>query len=213
MKKLISLLLVLVMVAAMATGCGQKANEDTTASTAAPTETTEAVAVPETALEILETVWALYGEDEKFTVIGGDNVYHTAQMEADASYVMPSAPGKFNLTGEEERGELTYKMLVPETEVDKISDAATMTHAMMSNNFNAGVYKVSDAAAFVETMKTAVTGNRWMCGMPETLLIAVIADAYVLVAYGVNDAMGPFETKLAEAYPDAELVVDEAITG
>ena len=49
--------------------------------------------------------------------------------------------------------------------------------------------------------------------MPESLLIATIADEYVLVAWGVNDAMGPFETKLVSAYPAAALVVDEAIAG
>ncbi len=213
MKKLISLLLVLVMVAAMAAGCGKKdANTDTTGATAAPTQTTEAVVAPASALEVLETVWALYGEEEKFAVVGGDNAYHTAQMEADENYMMPSAPGKFNLT---EGEELIYKMLVPEAEHAKITDAATMTHMMNSNTFNCGVYCVSaaDADAFVTAMKTAVTGNQWMCGMPESLLIAVIADEYVLVAYGVNDAMGSFETKFVSAYPAAQLVVDEAITG
>ena len=206
MKKLISLLLVLVMVAAMAAGCGQKD---------ANTDTTGAAEAPESALEVLETVWALYGEDEKFFVSGGDSVYHNAQMEKDETYMPPSAPGKFNLDGEEERAELTYKMLVPEAEQTKITDAATMTHAMMSNNFNAGVYKVSaaDADAFVTAMKTAISGNMWMCGMPESMLIATIAGEYVLVAYGVNDIMGTFETKFVSAYPDAKLVVDEAIAG
>lgn len=210
MKKLIALLLVLVMVAAMAAGCGQKdANNDTTG---APAQTTEAVTGPESALEILETVWALYGEEEKFAIVGGDNAYHTAQMEADENYMMPSAPGKFNLA---EAEELTYKMLVPEAEHAKISDAATATHMMNSNNFNCGVYRVAaaDAEGFIGAMKTAVSGNMWMCGMPESLLIATIADEYVLVAWGVNDAMGPFETKLVSAYPAAELVVDEAIAG
>ena len=198
MKKLIAVALCLVMVMAMFAGCGKdKAAE---------------MEVPGSALEILETVWALYGENDMFPIVGGDSAYHTAQMEKDENYMMPSAPGKFALT---EGEELTYKMLVPETERAKISDAATMTHMMNSNNFNCGVYRVSaaDAQAFVTAMKTAVSGNQWMCGMPESLLIATIADEYVLVAWGVNDAMGPFETKLVSAYPAAELVVDEAITG
>lgn len=215
MKKLISLMLVLVMVAAMAAGCGQKdANIDTTGTTAA-VETTEAVAAPASALEVLETVWALYGEDEQFAVVGGDNAYHNAQMEANAEYMLPNAPGEFHLTGEEELSELTYKMLVPEAEIAKISDAATMTHMMNSNNFNAGVYKVSaaDADAFIEAMKAAITGNQWMCGMPDSLLIATIAGEYVVVVWGVTDAMGPFEAKFASAYPTAEQVVKEALAG
>ena len=52
MKKLIAFTLCLVMVVAMFAGCGKDEN---------PIEE-----VPGSALEILENVWALYGEDEKF---------------------------------------------------------------------------------------------------------------------------------------------------
>ena len=212
MKKMITLLLAFVMVAAMVAGCGPKKNTETTEATTEPVETTEAVAVPASALEVLETVWALHGSKIEYTVVGGDAAYHAAQMEKDENYMMPSAPGKFNL---DESEELIWKMLVPEAEVAKISDAATVTHMMNSNNFNCGVYRVSaaDAETFIAAMKTAILENQWMCGMPESLLIATIADEFVLVAYGINDAMGPFETDFVSAYPAAELVVDEAIAG
>ena len=50
-----------------------------------------------------------------------------------------------------------------------------------------------------------------MCGMPETMLVSVIGGEYVLMAFGINDAMTPFEAKLAEAYPAAETVANEPV--
>lgn len=217
MKKLISLLLAFVMVAAMAAGCSiEKDSKDETEGTKETTGTTKAptepiAAGPESALEILETVWASYAEEEMFMATGGDSAYHIAQMEKDETYMAPSAPGKFNLS---ETDELIFQKLVPETEISKITDAATLTH-MMSNNFSGGVYRMAaaDTEAFIAAMKDAVNGNMWMCGMPESLLIATVADEYVLVAWGVNDIMSVFESKFVAAYPDAKLVVDEAIAG
>ena len=68
MKKLIALSLALVMILAMA-ACGKKNAE-----------------VPGSALEILENVWALYGDDEKFPVMGGDAVN-----------MVDGAPGAFGI--------------------------------------------------------------------------------------------------------------------
>ena len=53
--------------------------------------------------------------------------------------------------------------------------------------------------------------NQWMCGFPDTLLVQDIAGAYVLVAFGVNDAMNPFMRHLQEAYPEAQTLVKESI--
>lgn len=206
MKKIISLLLAVMLVVSLA-ACGGNAQTNEPGNTEG-----NKVAAPASALEILEKVWDTYTEDEMFPVVGGDSAYHAAQMDADENYMMPSAPGKFALT---ETDELTFKMLVPETEHSKLTDAATMTHMMNGNNFSCGVYRLAaaDVDAFVTAMKTAVTGNQWMCGMPESLLIATVADEYVLVAWGIGDAMNPFETKFVTAYPEAKLVVDEAIVG
>ena len=204
MKKILSLLLAVLLVASLAACGGDAQNNGTNEG--------EKVSLPASALEVLEKVWGSYAEDEKFSVVGGDSAFHLAEMEKDESYVQPSAPGKFALT---ETDELTYKMLVPETEHSKLTDAATMTHMMNGNNFSCGVYRLAaaDVDAFVTAMKTAITGNQWMCGMPEAMLIATIGGEYVLVAWGVGDAMNPFETKFVAAYPEAKLVVDEAITG
>ena len=184
MKKIIAMLLAVMLVASMA-ACGGN-----TATTPATTEAKEPV--PASALEILETVWGSYADDEKFFVFGG-NMGENAVMDG---------PGKFDLT---DTDGLTYTLLVPEAEAANIDDAASLIHGMLANNFTCGVFHVTgDVKAFAEAMKTAVTGNRWMCGMPEKLLISVVGGEYVLMAYGIGDAINPFEATLAAAYPAAE---------
>ena len=203
MKKMITLILALAMVMSMA-ACGQKTPPQTNApetETQAP-ETTAAptVEVPASALEILENVWALFGDDEKFPVMGGD-------FEA----MIPDAPGAVNLATPDF---IVGTLLVPETEAANVTDAAALVHSMMLNNFTCGVFRVSgDAAAFADAMYGKISTNPWMCGMPEKMVIAVIGGEYVLAVFGVNDAVNPFETTLAQAYADADVKYSEAITG
>ena len=183
MKKLIAMLLAVVLVASMA-ACGNNAG------TAGDTQ--PKVEVPATALEILEKVWSSYTDDEKFPVFGG-NQNENAVMDA---------PAKFDLT---DTDGLTYTLLVPAEQAANIDDAASMIHMMNANTFSSAVFHVKgDVKAFAEAMYTAVSGNRWMCGMPEKLLVTIVGGEYVLVAFGLNDAMTPFQTKLAAAYPAAE---------
>ena len=180
MKKLIALSLALVMILAMA-ACGKKNAE-----------------VPGSALEILENIWALYGDDEKFPVMGGDAVN-----------MVDGAPGAFGI---EDTDMLTYQLLVPADQAGNIDEAASLFHGMMLNNFTCGVFHVTgDADAFADAMVNAVKNNQWMCGMPETMTVSIIGGEYVLMAFGIGDAMTPFTAKLAEAYPDAETVASEPI--
>ena len=190
MKKLISLLLVLVMVAAMVAGC----NNASTNETKAP-ETKG----PASALEILETIWGSFAEDEKFYVMGGD-----------MNNMVENAPGKFDI---QDTDGLSYTLLVPAEQIANIDDAASLVHGMMTNNFTCGAFHVTgDKAAFVEAMHNAVQNNQWMCGMPEKLIIAEIGQ-YVLVCFGINDAIAPFETALGTAYASANIKYNEAIGG
>lgn len=190
MKKFVSMLLVAVMALSMA-ACAGSGNTD---ATEAPL-----VELPASALEILENVWAKFGEDEKFFVMGGD--YNNP---------VDNAPGAVDLTVTDY---LTYTLLVPETETAAVTEAASMMHAMMANNFTCGAFRVEDAKAFAEAMHTAVANNPWICGMPERMTIATIGDVYVVVAFGINDAMNPFDAHLVAAYPEVKIVYSEAIAG
>lgn len=191
MKKFLSVILALTMALSLA-ACGGEKTPETTAP---------AVSV-ESALAVLEETWAKYGEDEKFAVIGGN-------MESPVD----GAPGNYDMAYAEN---LTWNLLVPEDQLANIDQAATMIHMMNANTFTSGVVHLTegaDAAAFAQVMRDAIQGNMWMCGFPETLTVAVIGGEYVLIAFGLNDAMNPFMTHFGEAFPEAEILFNEAIAG
>ena len=191
MKKLIAMIMALAMMLTMFAGCGKEE----------PAETVPAQQMPASALEILETVWAKYADDEKFAIVGGN-------IEAN----IMDAPGNYDLTYAEN---MTWNLLVPADKIENISEAASMIHMMNANTFTCGVFRISNisAADFGAAMKDAVLNNQWMCGFPDSLLIRSFGDSYVVVAFGVNDAMNPFMTHFAEAFPGADILFNEAIEG
>ena len=192
MKKIVSVILALTLTLGLA-ACGGKAHQETTPATeAVPVEN------PASALEILEKVWGEYAEDEKFPVIGGD-----------MANPVDGAPGSYNTADEN----ITYSLLIPADQLGYVTEAASMIHMMNANTFTCAAYKLSGttAADFGAAMKAAILGNQWMCGFPDSLNIRAIGDQYVIVAFGVNDAMTPFETHLAAAYPGAEVIASEPI--
>ncbi len=189
MKKLVSLVLALAMTFAM-TACG---------SAAAPETTAPAVELPGSALEILETVWNAYGEEEKFSVYGGS-------IAASVN----GAPGNFDLADEN----ISYNLLIPAEQLTNVTEAASMIHMMNANTFTCAAYKLAEgvtAADFAAAMEAAVMGNQWMCGFPEELVITAFGDAYVVVAFGVADVMTTYKTNLAEVYPDATNLISAPI--
>ena len=190
MKKFVSVLMALAMVLSLA-ACGGNA--------AVPE--TEAVPVenPASALEMLEKIWADYSEDEKFAVIGGSM---TAPVDG--------APGNYDITDEN----ITYNLLIPADQLANVTEAASMIHMMNANTFTCGVFKLAEgvtAADFGEAMRQSIQNNQWVCGFPDSVLIAGFGDTYVLAAFGVSDAMGPFETHLNAVYPGFEILANEAI--
>ncbi len=192
MKKIFALLLAVVTVLSMA-ACGANKPVETTPVTTVP-PTTEPAAVAASALEILETVWAQFGEDEKFFVMGGD-----------FDNMVDGAPGKVTNSDF-----IAGNLLVPADQTANITDVASLLHAMNANTFTCAAYAVADANAFATAMQTAIQGNQWMCGFPEKLLIAEVGG-YVVVAFGHGDAVNPFQTKLTAAYPTTQILVDEPI--
>ena len=191
MKKLISLALVLAMALSVLAGCGATPDNG-----GASNDT----AAPASALEVLENIWGKYTEDEMFPVIGGN-------MESPVD----GAPGNYDMAYAEN---LPYNLVIPEAELGNVTEAATMIHMMNANTFTAGVIKLADGvdvAAFASTMHDALVNNHWMCGMPEYMVIADMGGSYLLVAFGVNDAMTPFQAHLTEAYAGVTPLYSESM--
>ena len=196
MKKLISMLLVLAMALSLA-ACGAKSEP------AAETVTIES------ALSVLENTWAKFPEDEQFFVYGGDMETHGQKMEADENYIMPNAPGAYDMAYGEN---LPYILLIPAEQLENVDEAATMIHGMLANNFTSGVVHLAegtDVAAFTAAVHESIKNNPWMCGFPDKELIADLGGNYVLIAFGVNDAINPFQNHFAEAYPSAKIVYND----
>ena len=192
MKKIIALLLAAIMVMSMA-ACNNSGNKETD-----PAETTAPAEAPN---DILTNVWNSYADDEKFAIIGGNMELNV--MDAPAAWDMAMAEN------------LSYNLLIPADLVPSVEDAASMIHMMNANTFTCGAVKLAegtDEAAFASAMRDAIQGNMWMCGFPERLLIASVRGC-VVMAFGLNDAMNPFQEKLTAAYGDLTVLYDEAIAG
>ena len=184
MKKMITLALAVLMVGSMV-ACG--GNKD---AAGAGFDADSATAV-------LETVWASYGEDEKFAIMGGDYDNNIAD-----------APAKFN----HENAEYMDSMLaIPAEAAGMVDDAASMIHMMNANTFTASACHLaqSDEAAFVEAVKNSVMNRQWLCGFPEKLVIVSDANGYVVTAFGNGEAIETFKTKLTEM--GGTVVVEENI--
>ena len=206
MKRLACLFLVICLLAAFAGGCGRKKDNNTPTEPTTPTTPTDPTGDPAVrengALKILKTVWDSYGEDEKFAVIGGD-----------PDNMVDGAPGDFSL---EDPEAVTYSLVIPAELVSQVDEAASLVHGMLSNNFTCGVVHLkdgTDTAVFTQSLYEAVQNSRWMCGMPERVMVAVVEGDYVLMAYGLEAALSLFQSKLTEAYPNTQIAYNAAITG
>lgn len=211
MKKILALALAAMMVLSMA-ACGNTNNDDTTAGTTEGTtagtteatldtaveDTTGAAVVTNPSVEIMLNIWEKYtNPDETPFVMGGSD--------------FKSVPGNYDLTDAETAAGLSGLLYVPAEELANIDEAATAVHAMMANNFTAGVVHVTtDAAAFANTMADTLKNNQWICGIPETLVVAVIDAEYVLVGFGAGDLMNGFIANMTAAYPEANIVYNGA---
>ena len=187
MKKFVSMMLSALLLLSLA-ACGDKNN----ASGDKP-------AVPTSALNILETVWNTYGEDEKFAVAGGDFSETNAREDA---------PGVFDL---KDRALVDSELGLPETAA--VDEAASLVHMMNANTFTAGAFHVassSDVDSVVSDLKDNIMNRQWMCGFPDKLVILTLGD-YVISCYGAEDLVDQFSGKVTETFADAAVACDEAI--
>ena len=196
MKKLLSILLAALLILSLVAcssnnnpGDSDKPNNDSNTGSVT------------SALDLLNTVWASYGEDEKFPSAGGDMSEENMSMEG---------PGKFSV---EDASMLDSTLGYPAASAGKIDDAASLVHMMNANTFTCGAFHVANAAD-VDTVAAEVKDNimnrQWICGFPDKLVI-VNVDGYIVAFFGATDLVDGFNAKLAAAYSSAKTVCDEPI--
>lgn len=188
MKKLFALLLAAVMALSLVACGGNDTKTDEPSSDQAAEITS--------ALNLLETVWNDYGEDEKFAVVGGG---------PDAEQMVDGAPGAFDLS---DRSLAEYHLVLPETA--EVDEAASLIHMLNANTFTAAAYHATgDAQALATELRDAVQANRWMCGFPDKVVVAVRGE-YVAVAFGAEDLVDAFAGRLSGIF-GMKPVYDEAV--
>ena len=206
--KLVTVLLCISLLLSLLSGCRRQTPNTTTA---APSTTTAPLPTPMTttpgtsntkSAELLAAIWDRYGQDERFASYGG-TVEHS----------ISDAPGDLDLANTDE---LTGMYLIPADQLGQLKDAASLVHMMNSNIFTAAMVELSNAGqlgTFAESWRDAIRQNRWICGQPDRMVMAVPEQGRVLMAFGSNDAMDIFETHMKEAYPNIRILYQEAVVG
>lgn len=217
MKKILALILAGVMLLSFAACGGNDVSEETTTQGTEQTtepvaeDTTEATVEESTeapassdsgntatdAAGLLNKVWAKFADDEKFFAMGGH-----------FSSPVDGAAGKYDITMVED---LDGSLGLPQANAAQIDDAASLMHAMNANTFTGAAYHLTagtDAAAFASAIESHLATRQWMCGIPETLLIVAV-DGYVVTAFGANDIVSNFKTKLAGEFASAQVLVEK----
>ncbi len=150
--------------------------------------------------ELINSAWALFSDDEKFPVAGGDF----------SSGDVVDGAGPFSLDNPDELDRLTG---FPASEVGKIDSAASMIHMMNTNTFSTGAYHVvegTDTAALCKSIRDNIASIRWMCGFPDKFIVAEVGD-YIVCAYGLEDLIDSYVKHMSEAYPFTTIVFEENI--
>lgn len=165
---------------------------------AAPAESADTPASP---LELLETVWNTYSDDEKFPAAGGD---YSEENQRDG------APGAFSIA---DTDTLEYMLGFPAAEVGKIDAAASLMHMMNMNTFTCGAFHAKssgDLTALCAALRENILARHWMCGIPDKLVIVTVGD-YIVSFFGNAELADTFAAKLAAAYPSAKTVSEDPI--
>lgn len=152
------------------------------------------------ALEVLNQVIEAYGEDELFSMYGGDQ--ENAVMDG---------PGKFDITKTEEL-ESVYGLAADQS--SNIEDAATMVHLMNANTFTGAVYRLKegvDMDDFADALKSCILARQWICGQPDTLVLINVDGRYIITAFGEAGIIENFKTNALSALSGAQVITEAPV--
>lgn len=197
MKKLIIALLLSAMLSVSFASCGEKTDAPAPENSGV-SDSQDNIADP---VSLLDGVWSAYSDEDKFPAAGGDFSEENNKMDA---------PGKYSL---EDTEAADATLGIPAGTAAKIEDAASLVHMMNGNTFTCAAYKVKsdeDVSAVISEIKSNLSSRQWVCGCPDKLLIASTGN-YVISAFGENEIMNTFKSKLTSVYSSVKIDADEAI--
>lgn len=201
MKKSFILLITCIMAVSM-TGCGgesssSKSENETSASSSSVEISSQNLA--DTPLDILNTVWDSYSDDEKFPAAGGDFSESNNNMDGPGVYGIEDAEGIESLFG------------LPAASVGKLESAASLMHMMNANTFTCGAFRVKegeDVSVIASEIKDTLMDREWLCGFPDKLIIFTGGNDAV-VCFGNAEITDTFKAKFTAAFPDAKIAFEE----
>lgn len=192
MKKIAAILLVTILTISLG-ACGNKGESE-------GAKDGQEVNIKDS-LELLNTVWNSYTEEEKFPAAGGDMTEENMTMDG---------PGRFGI---EDGTMLDSTLGFPADALSQIDDAASLVHMMNANTFTCGVFHVKDSdsiSSLADAVKENIMNRQWMCGFPEKLVIITVGD-YVISFFGDGGITDTFKEKVSAAYEGAKIVCEEPI--
>ena len=194
-NRIISAIMLLFMIF-ISVSCGKRKDGDSTTTDNSKVAYTSAE-------ELLSVMWAGYNDNEKFPVIGGDE-----------SNINDNGPGKYSI---EDPEVLDNILGFPISEINKIDGAASLMHAMNQNTFTCAAFhfkSANDVEHGITALKTNILARRWVCGFPDSLIIAKVPGNYVIAVWGIDESGGIislFKQKLLASVDGAQIIVDEPI--
>ena len=150
-------------------------------------------------VDILNDVWDIYKDDQKFWALGGD-----------LNNIVNEAPGAFNI---KDTQALAFNLLCKDEAAGMIDSAASLIHALNANLFTAAAYHLkdkNDVSQFAQKMQENILNNRWIDGFPDKLFIATVGD-FVVVVFGVSEIADTFKTNLMAVFDTACIIAEKPI--
>ena len=198
MKRLLALILAGIMLLAI-TSCQKNDNGNNDGDSTEEPRTLEGVKEP---VDVLNAIWSTYNENEKFPIMGGD---------FNVDNLVDGAPGRFDIT---DINALSAQLVCPENAVNMVEEAASMSHSMNANTFTGAAYRLKnddDMEKFSSVMLNSIKNNTWICGFPDKVMVAELAQGYVVVCFGKDGdekIFTTFKNKLLSVYDFADVKVD-----
>lgn len=196
LKKMVGLLLAGLFL----TGCvpAPAAETSVPATTAKPEEKplrqTEAT-------DILESIWSAYAPSERFSIYGG-------MLEAPVA----DSPGELDM---DHPASWIIRYRIPVAHLKKLDKGAAFSHLMNEKLLTATVFHVTsgkELLTLASDWRRELQRGQWIAQSPQRLLLAVIEQEYLFMAFGSISHIETLKENLRTACPELQILYYEAMT-